>query len=350
MSVDANFTTTRGTLHLDVALQVQNGETLALLGPNGAGKSTLLRVLAGLHEIETGHVRLDEEPVDAGPNGVFVPPEERGVGVVFQEHLLFPHLRVLDNIAFGLTSRGVKKKLARTVAQTWLERLGMIKYGNARPTELSGGQAQRIALARALATTPKLLLLDEPLAAADASARVELRRTLRSQIQAFQGSCVLVAHDIGDALALADRIAVLEEGRIVQVGTMDQLGNKPASRYVADLIGLNCFRGTCSGNVLTVKNGKTVIVGTKHDGEVIATVHPRAVALFRERPEGSPRNVFRAPILSTERALGCIRVQLGGDLPIIAEVTESAVKDLDLDGRGEVWAAIKATEFRVAPT
>jgi len=350
MSVDATFTSNRGTLHLDVDLQVQNGETLALLGPNGAGKSSLLRVLAGLQEIESGHIRLNDALVDGGPGAPFVPPESRNVGVVFQEHLLFPHMRVLDNIAYGLTSRGVTKKLARAAAATWLERLGMADHSNSRPDELSGGQGQRIAVARALATTPKLLLLDEPLAAADASARLALRRTLQTQIRSFAGSCVVVAHDIRDAVALADRIAVLENGRIVQTGTTEQLGNKPASRYVADLIGLNCLRGTCAGNVLTVENGATVIVGTKHDGDVIATVHPRAVALFRDRPAGSPRNVFKAPIVSTERALDCIRVQLGGNLPIIAEVTESAVRDLHLDERGEVWAAIKATEFRVTPS
>src|SRR5690606_1880122 len=141
----------------------------------------------------------------------------------------------------------------------------------------------------------------------------------------------------GDALALATRIAVIEQGRVVQTGTIDQLGHKPASRYVADLIGLNCFRGTCRDNVLTVENGATIIVGTHHDGPAIATVHPRAVALFRERPDGSPRNVFRAPIVATERALECIRVQLGGSLPLVAEVTESALRDLRLDHGGDVW-------------
>ena len=349
MNIDATFTATRGTLKLDISLQVGDGETLALLGPNGAGKSTVLRMLAGLQDIERGQIILAGTLVDGGPGAVFVPPEQRNVGVMFQDHLLFPHLRLLDNVAFGLTSKGVKKKLARTVARYWLDRIGMGDYRNARPDELSGGQAQRVALARALANKPQLLLLDEPLAAADATARLELRRTLQTQLKSFGGSCVLVAHDIGDALALADRIAVLEEGRIVQTGTINELGARPASRYVADLIGLNCFRGTCSGNVLTMANGAEIILGTAHDGQAIATVHPRAVALFRERPAGSPRNVFQAPVVAVERALDCIRVRLGGNLPIVAEVTESAVGDLGLDRGGDVWAAVKATEFRVAP-
>tara|TARA_R110002072_G_scaffold174303_7_gene329609 strand:+ start:54300 stop:55352 length:1053 start_codon:yes stop_codon:yes gene_type:complete len=348
MSVDAIFSATRGTLQLDVNLQVAEGETVALLGPNGAGKSTVLRILAGLHEIDRGHVRLAETLADGGPGAAFVPPEQRNVGVMFQDHLLFPHMRLLDNVAFGLTTKGVKKKLARTVARYWLERIDMADYRNARPHQLSGGQAQRVALARALAIKPQLLLLDEPLAAADATARLDLRRTLQTQLKSFGGSCVLVAHDIGDALALADRIAVLEQGRIVQTGTINELGHKPASRYVADLIGLNCFRGVCSGNVFTTTNGAQLIVGTAHEGPAFATVHPRAVALFRERPSGSPRNVFQAPVVTVERALDCIRVQLGGDLPIVAEVTESAVSDLNLDGGGQVWAAVKATEFRVA--
>jgi molybdate transport system ATP-binding protein len=349
MNIDANFTATRGSLNLDVRLQVGNNETLALLGPNGAGKSTVLRILAGLHDIESGQISLDSTLVD-GPEAVFVPPEQRNVGMMFQDHLLFPHLRLIDNVAFGLASKGIKKKVARAVAREWLGRINMGDYHDARPSEISGGQAQRVALARALAIKPQLLLLDEPLAAADATARLELRRTIQAQLKSFSGSCVLVAHDIDDALALADRIAVLENGRIVQTGTIDELGARPASRYVADLIGLNCFRGMCSGNALRMANGAEVILATTHDGPAIATVHPRAVALFREKPAGSPRNVFQAPVVAVERALDCIRVRLGGDLPIVAEVTESAVGELGLDQGGDVWAAVKATEFRVAPS
>ncbi|MCK5942076.1 MAG: ATP-binding cassette domain-containing protein, partial [Planctomycetes bacterium] len=230
-----------------------------------------------------------------------------------------------------------------------LELVGLEGYADRLPATLSGGERQRVALARALAVQPRLLLLDEPLAAADASARLELRRTLQAQLRPFPGSCVLVAHDLDDALAIADRIAVVENGRVVQQGPIDQLGHRPASRYVADLVGLNCFRGVCHGNVLTVDDGATIVVGAAHEGPAIATLHPRAVALFRERPAGSPRNVWQAPVLGTERSVDCIRVRLGGALPVIAEVTESAVQDLGLDRGGTVWVAIKATEFRVAP-
>jgi molybdate transport system ATP-binding protein len=349
MSVDAKFATSRGTLNLDVDLCVQDGETLALVGPNGAGKTTVLHTLAGLHAINRGHVILDGDTMDEGPAGGFVPPEYRNVGVVFQDSLLFPHLRVIDNIAYGLASRGIKKRLARTVARVWLDRIGMAEYRNARPAELSGGQAQRVALARALAMKPRMLLLDEPLAAADATTRLELRRTLQAQLRAFGATCVMVAHEIADVIAIADRIAVLEEGRIVQCGTIEQLGQKPASQFVADLIGLNCFRGMCRGNVLTVGNGATVTVSKHYDGAAIATVHPRALALYRQRPAGSPRNVFCAPVDAIEPALDCMRVRIGGKLPVVAEVTASAVSDLELDRGGEVWVVIKATEIRVAP-
>lgn len=349
MSLDARFSLQRGTLSLSVALQVADGETLALLGPNGAGKSTTLQVLAGLLPIDHGHVRIDSATVDAGAQGATTPPEGRDVGYVFQDHLLFEHLTARDNIAYGLRCRGSKPRLARAAAETWLQRVGLPGRGDALPRELSGGEAQRVALARALATKPRLLLLDEPLAAADASARLALRRTLQSQLRTLATTCVVVVHDLDDALAIADRIAVLEAGRVVQSGTVDELGQRPASRYVADLIGLNCFRGECRDNELTVESGARIHVGTAHRGPVIATLHPRAVALFRERPSGSPRNVWRAPVEATERSVECVRVRLGGDLPVIAEVTESAVAELRLDEGGEVWAAIKATEFRVAP-
>jgi molybdate transport system ATP-binding protein len=349
MTLRAKFTLQRGALHLDVDLTVQDGETVALVGPNGAGKTTCLRALAGLLAVQHGTIALGDDVLDGGPGGAFVAPEDRGVGFVFQEHLLFPHLSALDNVAFGLRAGGMPRPAARAAAVTWLQRVGLGDHGASLPSALSGGQSQRVALARALATSPRLLLLDEPLAAVDATARLELRRDLRGHLQTFRGVRLLVAHAAVDAFALADRIAVIEAGRVVQLGTVAEICSRPRSRYVADLVGLNCFRGTAADGVVAIAGGGQLVTASALDGAVFATVHPRAVSLFRERPAGSPRNVFAAPITAIEPAIDCVRVQVGGPLALVAEVTTAAVGDLRLATGGEVWVALKATEIAVHP-
>ncbi len=349
MSLEANFTLQRGALALDVALHVAAGETLALVGPNGAGKSTLLAVLAGLLPAVHGRVVLDGRVLDDGEPRHFVAPEARGIGLSFQDHLLFPHLSAQDNVAFGLRARGVPRAAARATAREWLARVGIADLARRLPRTLSGGQAQRVALARALAPSPRLLLLDEPLAAVDASARLELRRELRAHLVSFVGPRVLVAHDALDAFALADRIAVLEDGRIVQVGTVAEICGRPRSRYTADLVGTNLLRGTVREGVLHLADGGTLVVPAEHQGPVIATVHPRAIALFRERPAGSPRNVWSAAIAAVEAAGDRMRVQLGGVVPLVAEVTPAAVAELGLARGGDVWVALKATEITIDP-
>jgi len=348
MSLAADFTLQQGALALHVALQVAPGETLALVGPNGAGKTTLLRVLAGLLRVDTGSVRLGDALLDGGPGGAFVPAERRGVGFVFQEHLLFPHLSALDNVAYGVQRPRALRHEARDVARRWLERVGLAELAACKPAALSGGQAQRVALARALATSPRLLLLDEPLAAVDASARHALRTELRAHLADFAGPRVLVVHGVEDAFALADRLAVLEAGRVVQTGTLPEIVGRPRSRYVADLVGLNCARGSLRDGVLALPDGGELVTASSAAGEVIASFHPRAVALYRERPAGSPRNVWTAPVLGVEPALDCLRVRVGGKLPLVAELTAGAVRELRLTEGGDVWVALKATEIVVA--
>ncbi len=351
MTLRAEFGLERGSLALDVDLSVDDGETLALVGPNGAGKTSVLHALAGLLRVARGRIALDGDVLDGGPGGPFVPPEQRRAGVVFQDHLLFPHLSAADNVAYGPRSRGVPRRRARALAVQWLERVGVADHRDARPGALSGGQAQRVALARALAAEPRLLLLDEPLAAVDASAKLALRRELRDHVGTFAGVRVLVVHDVADAFALADRIAVMEAGRIVQVGTIAEIGRRPRSRYVADLIGLNCFRGTSrGGGGVELENGARLVAAAATDaGPAIVTIHPRSVALFRARPAGSPRNVWSAPIEGVEPALECVRVRVGGALPLVAEVTAAAAGELGLGSGGDVWVALKATEIGVAP-
>ncbi len=246
MTLSAQIGLQLGTLDLEVDLDVQAGELLALLGPNGAGKSTVLRCLAGLAPIDTGSIVIDGLVVDDPATDTLVEAEDRPIGFVFQNYLLFDHMSVLENVAFGLRARKTQKSDARRTAREWLDRVGLTEYADQRPRALSGGQAQRVALARALATSPRLLLLDEPLAALDAGTRASVRRDLRRHLETFDGMRLLVTHDPVDAYALADRVAILDAGRVVQVGTLAEVTAHPRSRYVADLVGVTWWPATSS--------------------------------------------------------------------------------------------------------
>jgi molybdate transport system ATP-binding protein len=278
-----------------------------------------------------------------------VPTERRPIGFVFQDYLLFPHLSALENVAFGLRARGVPKTQARARAAAWLERVGLTDHVRARPKALSGGQAQRVALARAMVADPRLLLLDEPLAALDAATRAEVRRDLRRHLASFEGTRLLVTHDPLEAMTLADRLVVLEAGRVTQTGTAAQVSARPRSRYVAELVGVNLFRGRAAGTTVELSGGGVLIAADRHQGEVFAAVHPHAVALHRHAPEGTPRNVLAGDAEGLEVVGDRIRVRVAGDVPIVAEVTPAAAAELRLADGGRVWAAIKATEVAVYP-
>jgi molybdate transport system ATP-binding protein len=321
---------------------------VALLGPNGAGKTTLLRALAGLLPMSEGLVTLDGQVLEDTSRRLRVPPEVRPVGVVFQDYLLFPHLSVVENVAFGLRSRGTSRREARAAARGWLERLGLEPFAEARPRALSGGQAQRVALARALATRPRLLLLDEPLSALDASARVQVRRDLHQHLSSFAGVRILITHDPLEALALADRLIVLEAGRVVQAGTAAEVTERPRSRYVADLVGVNLLRGRARGDRIELSTGGSLTVPDAGEGEVFAVIHPRTVSLWRTRPEGTPRNVWRGRSAGLDLHGDRVRVRVEGQPTVIAEVTP-AVTDLGLAEGSEVWVSVKATEVLVYP-
>jgi molybdate transport system ATP-binding protein len=346
MTLDARVVLQRGTLRLECELNAADGEVLAVVGPNGAGKTTLLRALAGLTPIDAGRIELDGVVVDDPSAGLFVVPEGRRVGVVFQDGQLFPHLSAAENVAFGLRSAGVPRRDATARAQAWLDRMGLAGRGGDRPAQLSGGEGQRVALARALASDPAMLLLDEPLSALDATTRVSVRRDLGVHLRAFTGVPILVTHDPVDALALADRIVVLEAGRVVQQGTADEIVARPRSPYVAELVGTNLYRGTASAGVVDI-GGDRITTATTVTGPVCATVHPRAVALHPSRPDGTPRNVWAVRVTHVERLTDRVRVQLAGPLGIVAEVTPAAVDALGLRDGAEVWAAVKATEVDV---
>jgi molybdate transport system ATP-binding protein len=345
--LDARVAVSLGTLRLDVDLVVAPGETVAILGPNGAGKSTLLRAIAGLEALTAGSVTLDGKVLDDVAAGVSVPPEQRPIGVVFQDYLLFPHLSAVDNVAFGLRCRGVRRVEARQRSLAWLELVGLADHASARPPELSGGQAQRVALARALVTEPSLLLLDEPLSALDATTRVETRRELRRHLAGYAGVRIVVTHDPLEAAALADRLVVLEEGRVVQTGTPAEISERPRSRYVADLVGVNLLHGSAIGHQVDLGTGSTLTVADRFDGDVLVVIHPRAVSLHRSEPEGTPRNVWQGTAETIDLEGDRVRVRIGGPVPIVAEVTPAAVQNLRLGDGGPVWVSVKATEISV---
>jgi molybdate transport system ATP-binding protein len=349
MSLEAAVGLALGRLQLEAELAVGTGELVVLLGPNGAGKTTLLRALAGLLALDRGRVVLDGAVLEDTATGTWVPTERRPIGFVFQDYLLFPHLSALENVAFGLRSRGVGRAEARRRAGAWLERVGLAGHAGARPRALSGGQAQRVALARALVSEPRLLLLDEPLAALDAATRAEVRRDLRRHLAGFDGTRLLVTHDPLEAMALADRLVVLEGGRVTQTGSPAQVSQRPRSGYVAELVGVNLYRGRADGAAVELADGGRLIAAGDHRGEVFAAVHPRAVALHRRVPEGTPRNVLPGPAETVDEVGDRVRVRVAGQVPIVAEVTPAAVGELRLADGGPVWASVKATEVTVYP-
>lgn len=352
LAVDASVQV--GTFRLELALTAAPGETVGVLGPNGAGKSVLLRALAGLIPLSGGSIRLGEAVLDDVDSGTFVPPRCRPVGLVFQDYRLFPHLNILDNVAFGPRSRGVGRREARAVATTWLERLDVAALADRRPGQVSGGQAQRVALARALATDPRLLLFDEPLAALDARTRLDVRAELRRHLRGFAGPVLLVTHDPLEAMVLADRLVVLEHGRVVQQGTPGEVARRPVTDYVARLVGLNLYAGVLdpATHAVAIDQGGSLVVthaGGRGDRVVVA-LRPSAITVHTERPEhASHRNVWPGTIVALERLTDRVRIEVDGEPPALVDVTAAAVADLALrEGLG-VWLSAKATETDAYP-
>ncbi len=334
----------RGAFTLAVDLELRAGTVTAVLGPNGAGKSTLLRAIAGLESVDEGSITIGDDVVDIA-GGRFVSPQDRSVGVVFQDYVLFPHLSVVGNVAFGPRSRGLPKSAARSLAHSTLNRLGIDDLGARRPAEISGGQAQRVALARALATDPEVLLLDEPLAALDAETRESVRAELDTHLAAFEGCVVIVTHDPLDALLLADRVVVLEDGHVVQDGTPGELAQRPATTYVAALMGVTLIRGTAAKGALEVDGGGVLhLADGSLTGRVLAVLRPESISLHRDQPEGSARNVWQGVITSIQPSHDRVRVLVDGQPSVIATVTPSAIAELDLSKGSSVWMSLKAVD------
>jgi molybdate transport system ATP-binding protein len=347
VSLQANVRITVGTFEEFLDLEVADGEVVAVLGPNGSGKSTLLRSLAGLQPLSAGRIVLDGLVLDDPASKVLVPPERRPCALVFQEYLLFPHLSVVANVAFGLRSRGRSKTDAERVATQWLDRMELGHRARSRPRQLSGGEAQRVALTRALATDPSLLLLDEPMAALDVSTRGSVRHQLRRYLREFGGSCVLVTHDPLDAAAIADRLVIVEDGQIVQQGTLEAVTTRPRTTYVAELMGVNLLRGRASGTSLVLTDGPTLELANPADGEMFAVVAPRDIALYLAPPEGSPRNTWVTRVAEVHLMGDRVRVLLDAPIRLAAEITAVSLAELGLTDGSPVWASVKATQIDV---
>ena len=350
LNLEADLRLTRGLLRLDVGLSAQPGQILAVLGPNGSGKTTLLHTLAGLIRLQNGQIRVAGSVWDRPAENLWRAPQQRRTGLVLADHLLFPHLSVIDNVGFGPRSRGVSRADARARARLELEALGLGDRLDVRPRELSSGQAQRVALARALATDPALLLLDEPLSALDPATRAQTRADLGVRLRAFSGVTILVTHDPLDALSLADRLVFIEAGTVVQEGTPQEVIARPRDAYVAQVVGLNFLRGQrVSGQEVDV-GGTTVVAPEVPDGAAVCvTIPPSAVALYRARPHGSPRNTWPVTVGDIQLIGQTARVSLAGPFPLVAEVTIAAVADLRLGAGQELWATVKATEVHAYP-
>jgi molybdate transport system ATP-binding protein len=362
--LDAELVVTRGAFRVQARFAVRPGEVLAVLGPNGAGKTTVLRALAGLAGLAEGSVTLGGDLWDDATT-VFVPAADRRVGVVFQDYRLFPHLSVLDNVAFAARARGASRRQARLDAAASLDSMALTDLAARRPGELSGGQAQRVALARALASGPRLLLLDEPLAALDARTRLEIRGELQRRLADFAGPAVLVTHDPLEALVLADRILVLEAGHVVQTGSPGDVARRPATDYVARLVGLNLYTGTLtdraahridldSGGMLFAagvdpREGHAEILALQGTRMLVA-VSPTAISLHTHAPDaGSARNVWSGRVAGLELLTDRVRVAVDGRPDALVDVTPAAVAELELHAGQRVWLTAKATEVTAYP-
>ena len=348
MTLRAHIVVVRGSLSLDTWLDAAPGEVVALLGPDGAGKTTILRCIAGLLAIDRGLIAVNGEIVDDPSANVFVPSAQRSAGVMSHQHLLFPHMSVLENVAFGLRAHGVDKSVAHQEARHWLRRVACDGIEQCRPVQLSDAQSRRVALARALACEPELLLLDDPLGALDPATQVEIRRELRRHLAEFRGSAVLVTHNPIDAYILADRVVIVESGHVVQDGTLAEIATHPRSNYVAEVVGLNLLAGSMMGGVFAVDGGATLVVAAVDiDGPAIAVIRPQDISLHLTKPEGSHRNTWMAAVIDVDHRSDRVRVRLQGPVQLTAEITADTADALGIRVGRELWAAVMATEIAV---
>lgn len=342
-----------GALELDVSAAVAPGECLAVAGPSGAGKTTLLRMVAGLRRPDSGCVRCGDEVWLDTSTGACAPPERRHLGYLFQDYALFAHLSLWRNVAYGMDGLARGERRARAVAL--LDRFGLGARADERPGALSGGERQRVALARALARRPRALLLDEPLSALDARTRAAATRELSTLLAELDVPTLLVSHDFGEAALLADRVAVIDAGRVVQAGTPAELVAAPASSFVADLTGAVVLYGRARSaqhglTEVELDGGGRALSTDAAQGRVALSVHPWDIGL--EPPgsvgAGSALNRLDATVSALTPLGSRTRVALRGCQPLTAEVSAAAAHRLGLASGGAVTAVWKATATRLA--
>ena len=341
-----------GPLALEAQLEVAAGECLALAGPSGAGKTSVLRIVAGLLRPYSGQVACGEDVWLDTAAGVDLAPERRRCGYLFQDYALFPHLSAWQNVAYPLTA--LPRSARQSRARELLGRFGLERRADARPATLSGGERQRVALARALAREPRALLLDEPLSALDARTRASSARELARTLREAQVPALLVTHDFGEAAHLADRVAVVDAGRIVQTGTAAELAARPGSAFVADFTGAVVLTGVATpqpngGARVELDGGGSVTCSEAAGGRVAVSVHPWEIAIepAGASDSGSPQNRLAARVESVTAIGSRARVGLDAGQPLAAEVTAASAERLGLVPGVAVVATWKATASRV---
>jgi ABC-type sulfate/molybdate transport systems ATPase subunit len=338
-SLELDIGVRRRSFDVDLALGVAPG-VLALVGPSGAGKSTVLRAVAGLVRPWRGSIGLGGKTWFSVDERVNLPPDRRSVGVVFQDYALFPHMSVRRNVVYG----GARD------ADSLLQRFRISHLADAAPDTLSGGERQRVALARALARDPRVLLLDEPLAALDAHTKADVRAELRELLRTLGLPTLLVTHDFDDAAILADRIGVIVEGKLAQVDSPRALVAAPSSAFVASLTGANLLPGlaTPAGDLTAVEleDGSTVYSSTSGEGPVGVVVHPWEITVSRQPPADSSLNHVAGTVTSAVALGNRVRLGIG---PLTAEITRESAERLEAVEGQRLVASFKATATRLVP-
>ncbi|MUL85472.1 MULTISPECIES: sulfate/molybdate ABC transporter ATP-binding protein [unclassified Mycolicibacterium] len=342
---------------LELEFGVAAGEVLAVLGPNGAGKSTTLHSIAGLVGLDAGRIQVGDRVLSDTATGVQVPTHARRVGLLLQDSLLFPHLSVAANVAFGSRSGcRLGRRAAYETARHWLAEVDATDLATRRPRQLSGGQAQRVALARALAADPEVLLLDEPLAGLDVAVAASMRKVLRRVLTRGGRCAVLITHDLLDVLTLADRVIVVEAGRIVESGSAAEVLATPKSHFAARFAGVNLISGTAATDgVLTTRwdanwHG-TPAADVRPGAPVVAVFSPSSVSVYRDEPHGSPRNTVAVTVAELDSRGPGIRVradeQPDGAPGLAADITAESAAELRLAPGDAVYFSVKAQEVVV---